>query len=366
MSQIDDFEQRVRMRLESEVLSLREAGKSEREINEWVAKLIIEATEGIAPAVVRRLMRDAPKMLKEHRRFASAFERRLHKDWGAGLDLMYAVVVSCGEAGEGFYRRTEQNDGGIEALTGLHAQAWRIATETHVLLTHGFPSGAMARVRTMHELAVVASVISEFGKGPGKADLAEKYLLHGTVMAYKEALAFNQNASALGHEPFSDDELEEMRLERDALLGRFGKDFGTTYGWASALLAVPSPTFRDLESFALLSHLRPYYTWASHSVHADSRGSALNQVEFRGQTVMSAGAANVGLTDPAQLAMNAFLQCTVSLMSSAHDSPISITDQLAIHSILLLIKRASEELSLVEPKIMAREAKLHGAAVRGR
>jgi hypothetical protein len=358
MAQMEEFEQRMKALLEEGMRHLYEEGKTDQEVGEWAAEAIIKATEGSAPAVVKSLLRDSPRMVREHRSFATDFDRRLRKDWGAGLDLMYAVIVSCGEAGEGFYLRQTLADSHVESLAGLHARAWRTATEAHVLLSHGFPAGAMARARTMHELAVVAFVISGFGREPGNEDLAERYLLHGSVMAHKEALTYQANVTALGYKPISNEELEQMRSTSEELVKRFGKGFGSTNGWASALVGVESPRFVDLEKLALLSHLRPYYSWASHSVHADSRGWAMNQFEHRGRTVMAAGATNVGLADPAQLAMIAFLQCTVSLISSAVGGPTSIMDQLAAHSILLLIDQANQELVKVEPKIIARESNL--------
>ena len=137
---------------------------------------------------------------------------------------------------------------------------------------------------------------------------------------------------------------------------RFGKSFATTYGWASEVVGNAAPKFVDLEKHAELSHLRPYYTWQSHFVHADSRGWALNHSDFRGQRVLLSGATNVGLVDPAQQAMHSFVLSAVELITSPVGVAFSTTDQLGMESLLLLMEEGNRELVKVEPKIMAREA----------
>ena len=358
-----DFDRKLGEQLEQGMLRLFQEGKSEQEVGDWAADVIIKASEDSAPAVVKSLRRAAPRMLREHRKLAAGFDHRLRRDWGTGLDLMYAAIVACGEAGQEFYVRQDTIDSQVEVLAGLHARAWRTAMEAHLLLSHGFPAGGMARARTLHELAVVAGVISGFGRQTGNEDLAERYLLHGSVMAYKESLSYQAHADSLGYKKMTDEEMSEMQTERAALLQRFGASFASDNGWASEVSGNKAPRFIDLEKLAELSHLRPYYTWASHSVHADSRGLALNQIEYRGHRVMVAGPTNVGLADPAQLSLDAFLQCTVSLLLSPVDGPTSVMDQLALHSLLLLIKEAKQELADVEPKIKAREALLADSTV---
>ena len=45
--------------------------------------------------------------------------------------------------------------------------------EVHALLSAGFPGGAYGRYRTLRELAVIAALISQYGRRPGHADLAD-------------------------------------------------------------------------------------------------------------------------------------------------------------------------------------------------
>src|SRR5262249_7708806 len=70
----------------------------------------------------------------------------------------------------------EEDDFRFDALTMLHSRACLVASETLELMKGGYPYGAHARCRTLHELAVFAAVIGEHDQ-----ELAERFLLHTTV-----------------------------------------------------------------------------------------------------------------------------------------------------------------------------------------
>jgi len=68
-----------------------------------------------------------------------------------------------------------------KALILLQARACQTSFEVHALLTAGFRGGAYGRYRTLHELAVIAALISQCGRQPGHADLADRYLDHSHI-----------------------------------------------------------------------------------------------------------------------------------------------------------------------------------------
>lgn len=113
-------------------------------------------------------------------------------------------------------------------------------------------------------------------------------------------------------------------------------------GWAVGLPSLTkNPTFAQLEVLAELDHLRPYYTWASHEVHANPKGVRLNQVEgFEGPVKLS-GRTNVGLADPAQSALIALTQVTTSMLTvQGVPSPSRIVGSQAV---LALLDEACDE-----------------------
>lgn len=84
------------------------------------------------------------------------------------------------EFGEGINARLRRPDADeaykLDVLTRLHARACQIAQEVIVLLSAGLADGAMARWRTLHEVATAALLISENGEA-----LAERYARHDVI-----------------------------------------------------------------------------------------------------------------------------------------------------------------------------------------
>jgi hypothetical protein len=322
--------------------------------SEAFSEALDEALDKDVPRVTEKLIRTAPRMLRWHRRQRRAFERRLRKEWGKALDLYYAVGVAAEEAGATFdstYRpaAAEHQDFVFEALTGLHARACRTAFEVHRLLSSGFPKGALSRCRTLHELAVTSIVIARHGRKAAYSDLAERFLLHEGVMGFKDALVYQENCKTLGYEPFSDQDMAEMKRSHDILIERYGPAFGKPYGWASCLERSPS-TFRDLERLAELTHMRSHYRWASHEIHSDAKGAALNVYKHGDIAYRSSGMTNTGLAEPGHLALISLHQCTVYLLTRGTDG-LSPRDLLALMAMEALVERSGEAFGAAQSSI---------------
>jgi hypothetical protein len=328
---------------------------------EAYSQALHEAFDKSVPRVIERLTRTAPRMLRRHRRQQRAFERRLHKHWGKALDLYFAVAVSAEEVGATFNSThspaaVERQDFVFEALTGLHARACRTAFEVHRLLSSGFPKGALSRCRTLHELAVTSIVIGQHGREAAYSDLAERFLLHEVVIGYKDALLYQENCETLGYEPFSDEDMAEMKRGYDDLVQRYGPTFRKPYGWASSL-GSPEPTFHDLERLAELAHVRSHYRWASHEVHSDAKGSALNMYRFGDIAYRSSGMTNTGLAEPGHLALISLHQCTVCLLTRGTDS-VSPRDLLTLKAMQGLVDQAGEAFGAAQTSINKAEHRI--------
>lgn len=200
------------------------------------AKAVRPALDKAAPALAQTLIASAPRMLRERSRMHRSFSRRLRKHWGPALDLFFVLTVCGEEAGADFY--SERVVGGAsdqralhEALTGLHARASRTALEVHHLLSGGLASGALARARTMHELAVTALVLRKYGGADAHADLAERFLAHDDVQNWSDAQTYQQDANVLDVEPFTEAEIADMKARFEAAVARFGQAFTGRNGW---------------------------------------------------------------------------------------------------------------------------------------
>ncbi len=286
---------------------------------EELRDLLVHTARATAESVVEELHAATPAMLIDYAALRAGFEIRLRDPWGPAFDRFEALLVSAREAGERFTERhadkaaAEGDDGDalFNALARLHVRAVRVADEVFSLLRSGHAGGALARWRTLHEIAVVMAFLAEHGP-----DLAERYLLHDAVASWRGLLDYQLFADRLGDIPFSDEEVAQMRAERNALIARFGAPYGEEWGWAAEALGKPRPTFRDIENAADLAHWRPYGRWASQNVHAGPRALFNVMGVDDEQDILLAGASNSDLADPGANTAFSLALATVELLAT--------------------------------------------------
>src|SRR6266545_371717 len=333
------------------VQRIMQQGLSLEQAMELAVPALHKALDEVTPRIGRDLVRQAPRMLRQYRRRNRRFERRLRKHWGQALDRFYAIVVYAEEIGRELYRMhleeadDEEFDAVFEALIGLYARACRVAREVHHLLSGGFSFGALARSRTLHELAVITIVIADYGREEEHADLANRFLQHAWIARYRDAKVYQENREALGQEPFSDEDMALMQEQHDLLIAQYGAAYGKQYGWAMGLDGQPSPPdFKRLERLADLSHVRWHYKQQSHEVHADASGWESNVLEHNGQPYLTTDHVHFGLAEPAHLALISLHQCAASLFGGAEED-IRTQDVLALKALAYLVNEAGDILA---------------------
>ena len=286
---------------------------------------VVHALRESGDALLDTLMEGAPRMLAEHRARREAFEDDLLAFWGDSFDLYETFHVCCKEAGHDFFERympapDQSHDYVFDALMRLHARACLVASEVLTLLRAGFPSGAHARWRTIHELAVVAFFIGEHGQ-----EIARRYLAHDAIQRHKSAELYNTYHEKLGYEPFERSELAAIEKTYHDALDEFGPGFGKEWGWAIPALADGvSPTFRAIEEAAGLDHLRPYYRMASDPAHANAHGS-FSDLGLHDQFGILVGPSPIGFADPAHGACISLFQVTVCVLNYRIDMRNAMT-----------------------------------------
>lgn len=204
---------------------------------------------------------------------------RVQRAWGKPLADLDRLLSIAEEFGLTVVHRLQAAKGdlplSVSVVLGLHSRGVQVGEEILVLLRNGFAAGAEGRWRTLHELAVVAGFIREYGD-----EVAERYVLHDHIHEYSEIKKHNTFATQAGAEPYSPEETEAARLKVLELRRRFGKVFEYDYGWAAgALNCKPDsrgPTFSDLEATMNMSVVRPAYLSASQAIHAGTRGLTSN------------------------------------------------------------------------------------------
>jgi hypothetical protein len=315
------------------------------------------------PKAVRYFDEVHTRVARKLRRENRAFENRLHDRWNTPLDRYLAIVF----LGVEFLNhiRDEADDDELDdvvraVLTDIAARACRIANAIHHLLSGGFALDALARARSVHELAVAAYILGEEATPEEQRDIAERFLLHAEVGRYKDALVYQANAARLGQVPFSDEDIAVLRTRRDDLVQKYGASYKNDNGWAAKRLGKERPTFADLELRAQLSHLRGYYKWATHEVHSGPRSLEFNAVEFRGVNTRIVNRSNHHLADPAQIALIALGQCVTVVLGHVAKEP---TGLLYLQAMTRHIEIACEEFVSVQAQIEREEEeveRLHG------
>jgi hypothetical protein len=319
-----------------------------------------------ADAVVRQLLDTQEDFLEHERRLRQEFDSQLRADWGEALDAFYVAAYCMAEAGERFVVDHQEDtaviqDDVVDVLYGLLGRARRVAFEIHHLLSGGFPLGATARARTLHELAVTGLVIGEYGRRAGSADLARRYLDHEAIARYRDAKEYQNAAAVLNIAGVEPTLYARIEADRAATIARYGIEFKEPYGWAAVLTRNgKAPKFDQLERLANLSHFRSDYQWMCHEVHAGAMGLSLNLTVRGGEVVTIAGPTNVGFGDPGEWALRNLMTLTSVLFTEGlPDGEMGPTDLLALKTVHGLVGRFAPLAEAAEAKIMAREAELN-------
>ena len=245
----------------------------------------------------------------------AGFQSRLKDRWQVPLSKLQMLITLAREFGSNINAalRSEPDSSQpdlIEVLTRLHARACQIVEEIECLLESGFADGAMARWRTLHEIAVTALFIESRGN-----KVAQRYIAHQAVESYKAATEYRLWQEKLGLDSITDESFTELEKSYNDALKKFGGAFRFTYGWAAAALAKGDPQFIDIEKAARIEHLRPYFRMASHNVHANPKGVFFKLGLAAETKILLSGPSNAGLADPGHAAAVSLLQVSSALCS---------------------------------------------------
>lgn len=333
MSSIDETKEAELAQIVAQALQrAHEIGK-EAEFMEMLPDIFRQTLDDSANALLVILKSDAPEMLEEHRQLRVGFEERLYERWGRALDLFEMVLVIAQEAGDKF--RTQHEERAVRerdlvfwVLLRLHARACQIASEVLTLLRSGYATAAMARWRTIHELAVVMTLIKKHGQ-----ELAQRYLDWEAIETARNAKAYQLHHKDLGYEPYTTEELSAMQRRRDDVINKYklGSSSKHNYGWAAKVIGNPQPNFSLLEKAAGLDHMIPFYHMASHGIHSHSKGILFQLGQIEPERALLAGASNAGLADPGHTTLTSLLQCTTTYICTEPNIEALITLKAMAH-----------------------------------
>ena len=241
------------------------------------------------------------------------FRERCYKRWRSDLDLLQVFRHFCAEVGSLFQKEfcrygQYRHDPLLGVLMRQHANACRIAGEVEALLRCGYPDGALARWRTLHEIAVSSILIRKFGMAA-----AEDFVRYGLVEAAKGMEAYQETADAMGRVPYVSHEIDAARKVRDRLVSA-NRDLESRSGWARR--HVGAARFEKLKEAAGLDKWKNDYKWASQNVHTTYRElRALLGMSEAAEDGLLVGPSDSGFAEPAHFSAIALSQTTSAFMT---------------------------------------------------
>jgi hypothetical protein len=193
--------------------------------------VISASTDELSKKILGDLKRKWRAVSRRQMRDFSAFSRRLYDRWRVPMESLKMLLTISRELGARVNEdlrdpsRIKGRHDLIDVLSRSHARSCQITEEIACLLSAGLADGAMARWRTMHEIAVVASFIAAGGE-----ELAERYVQHQVVESKRAANEYEKYCKRLGRRPLSKNEMKRLESRCAALDKKFGRDFLSPYG----------------------------------------------------------------------------------------------------------------------------------------
>jgi hypothetical protein len=330
--------------------------KLEEFIENRLPDLVQTTVEDAAHKVLATLKRRWPAESRRQRQELAGFRKRLYDRWKVPLETLRMLLTMSRELGEDVNHEIRHLPNAssrrhlIDVLARSHARACQIVEEILCLLEGGFSDGAIARWRTLHEIAVVDSFIAERGE-----DLAERYVLHQAVEAKRASDDYQKCQPRLGYEPLANEEIESVQKSYDAVIARYGADFAKgDYGWAGHHLGKVKATFKDIEAAVHADHFRAHYRMASHNVHANPKGVFFRLGMLAESQVLLAGPSNAGLADPGHGAALSLARITSSL--AGLQQPPAFDNIVALLMIVQLVDEIGEAFGSAHARLEADDA----------
>jgi hypothetical protein len=300
---------------------------------------IEESLWKVADEFLVDLFKALPEMLEEHRELEKGFRERCYKRWKEGLDLLKMFIVMSEEFGATINERERKKaidlrDHKFEATVRLHARSVRVANEILVLLGEGYPDAALGRWRTLHEIAVVSTFLSNEDES-----VSYRFLAHRGIINHKALKQYEEFLPRSNMMPLEPGILQASEDQRNNLIATHGSEFGDEMGWAFPVLNKRRINLFDLEKHTGLDHWRPRFKWASDDIHASAKPyfASLGMSESRtDEPVLLTGSSNSGFTDPAHM-------CVISLNLSNHAIPDDYHAETDV-VVLMALRRLSDQI----------------------
>jgi len=317
----EDFDQIFKTNLAEAFVQTHNEIPSSRKFEKFITSLTPKLIENFSSHTKKIMDKNAGKLLQNLKKERSGFEKRLQKRWKKPFDLMDILINVVAEVGQAQTKKFAKNPNQSnkfqrEALVKIHARSIQISHEILNLLKGGFADGAIARWRSLHELAVISFFLREQND-----EVSERYLMHDIMKKFKLAKDYKRFRKRLGDDPIDQKDWKKLKRRHDKMIIKYGNEFeyGNGFEWIPRNI-LPGPNFRTLEELVKIDHLHPYYNMSTDAIHSGAQGFwRLGLMDGVQDKVLLAGPTNYGLADPLQSTAISILHVTVNLLFLEND-----------------------------------------------
>jgi hypothetical protein len=294
------FQFRARPKYKDLAIEFSDADAEEiaRELDNFLNVALPELVNDYATRISKQTLKDLkgrwPEEQRRQQADISGFRDRMEETWGEPLARLRMLLTIAKEWG-GEAHQEAGDDQLKKLMVRLLVRSCQVTDEIICLLENGFADGAMARWRTLHEIAIVAAFIAKHGP-----NAVERYRAHQAVDSRRAMRKYIDCYKVLGYRPLG--VRTEKRIEKryQAAITKYGAAFKGDYGWAAYHLKKPRPTFADLEADVGYGWMRAHYQMGNDNVHAGIKSMYVRLGLLTDYDTLLAGRSNAGLTEPAQ------------------------------------------------------------------
>ncbi|WP_047450807.1 DUF5677 domain-containing protein [Alistipes sp. ZOR0009] len=284
----------------------------EKEFNKKIPELIKSITGGLAETIFEYCVGEENDLKKRELEIVDKIESK----YKTGLTLFEGFIELNSKISsityDKFYKifDTYEDHQKLDTLISNHVRACQIANEIKVLVSNGFADGAFARWRTLHEICVVFLYLYD-----SSYEIIEMYNDYAVIEEYRKAISYNECSDFFDWEPISEKELNQLSLNKEELISKYGKDFQKSYGWTMRSLPNGKRNFKELENLVAKDNLRAVYTWSNESIHAGVSGiNTKLSLRDEEQNNFLTGPNDCGFLDPIQYATDSLYEMSSVLL----------------------------------------------------
>lgn len=348
------------------ILEAESKGKSidEAKLISTVGKVTKETIPYTADLISKNLKQDMHRLFTHESLIITEFKSRLSIRWYDGLVLLQSIITISEESSMEIIDEFLENENVnekykliMDVLFKLHSRSVQISKEIFTLLMNGFPDGALARWRSLHETNVIFSVLTKNFTDIDKTyDIVKRFMDYTEIERMKEIKIYKIATPKLNLEEIGYKEEKEYEKRRLEILDKYGGDFEKPNMWAKPLFPSNQKKilFYQLEKLARIDKLNPYYNQANYQVHTSPKGiyqSLSFLPDTNQETFFNYGQSNYGLSLPGQLTAISLVQITVKLLTLN-----SNIDKLVISEVLLrMLKDCQDAFDGIQEQIEIEE-----------